>query len=411
MYITDLDNTLLGTDGLLSDYSLKHLKELIKEVDVTFATARSLFTSGVVLDFLEFRLPFIVSNGAAIIDPLKGYIHTFPIERTLFDQIIDLKLELNPFVIGVYKGSEILLHRTLKSEVERRHLEKRLDYNDKRQTLVEEFDQVDEVLNLVYVGEFDEITRIEDSLSSFEGLTVYKYAKSKKDNNHYYLDITSKEATKGNAVKVLCELLNIPLKSVTAFGDDVNDVSMFNVVGTPLLPDNSKLELDYMRIGPNGSDSVVKYIEDSEIRITKIDELTFNLDELVSDSREEDFNFVRRLRDEYITGYNNFTQRGEVLYLAHIGSRVIGCGGLNIDPYLRDDSYGRVRHLYVLKAFRGRNIATMLLDRIINDAKRNFKVLTLRTFSSEASSLYLKNGFTKSSKIDYATHYMRLGGE
>jgi ribosomal protein S18 acetylase RimI-like enzyme len=132
------------------------------------------------------------------------------------------------------------------------------------------------------------------------------------------------------------------------------------------------------------------------------------LDELVDDSRKEDYNFVRRLRDEFLTGYNKFDQQGECLYLAHLGKRVIGSCGMNRDPYITDKNYGRVRHLYVLQDYRNRGIASRLLELVMEEGKKTFDTLTLRTFNDSASNLYIKHGFIKNDVIPYATHHMEV---
>ena len=52
------------------------------------------------------------------------------------------------------------------------------------------------------------------------------------------LDIYSKLATKGNAVKQLSEYLKINQKQIIAFGDDDNDLEMLTFVGCPVAMKN-----------------------------------------------------------------------------------------------------------------------------------------------------------------------------
>lgn len=405
MFITDLDNTLLNEKGLLSEYAIRSIESF--DVPFTFATARSLFTAGVVLSYVKMKYPVILLNGAAIYDSQKEeYLHTEPLDEDLFRDILAIS-NIDPFVIGIKNGKEILLHREPKLEVQRTHLVSRLRYNDKRQTLVEEYPKVDEVLNMVYVDTVENGLILEERLKKFDNINVNRYPKMKDGIEYAYLDVTSKNATKGKAVQTLCNMLNVDIEDVTAFGDDTNDISMLDMVGNPYVVENSKL--DYPRIGYHYDEAVIKHIEKEVIKVIKVKNLTYNLDELVEDSSDV-FNFVRRLRDEYKTGYNAFNQKGEVLYLALIGDRVIGSCGLNIDPYLNEYHIGRVRHLYILKDYRRMGIATQLLDKILCHAKSDFSLITLRTFSEEASKLYVKNGFTRSDKYKYATHYIEVGG-
>ena len=50
-------------------------------------------------------------------------------------------------------------------------------------------------------------------------------------SQQYYLDVTHKDAHKGNAVRALAAALSVDLADVAAIGDMVNDVPMFSVAG------------------------------------------------------------------------------------------------------------------------------------------------------------------------------------
>jgi len=58
-----------------------------------------------------------------------------------------------------------------------------------------------------------------------------------------YCDVSDFNTCKGNAVKKLCELLNIDEKNAIAIGDDYNDISMFKVVGYSVAMENSSDEV------------------------------------------------------------------------------------------------------------------------------------------------------------------------
>jgi len=83
---------------------------------------------------------------------------------------------------------------------------------------------------------------------------------------------------------------------------------------------------------------------------------------LVAESEAQGLRFVRRLADEWASGANRFDRPGEALFVARDDGRVLGVGGLNLDPYAAEATVGRVRHLYVLRAYRrlgfGRRIAS-----------------------------------------------------
>ena len=63
----------------------------------------------------------------------------------------------------------------------------------------------------------------------------------------FFLEFMAKDVSKGNAIKALCEKLNISLSEVICFGDSLNDQSMFKVVGYAVAMGNASEELKNCR--------------------------------------------------------------------------------------------------------------------------------------------------------------------
>jgi GNAT superfamily N-acetyltransferase len=139
--------------------------------------------------------------------------------------------------------------------------------------------------------------------------------------------------------------------------------------------------------------------------------------ELLIESLQQQQKFIKRLMDEYQHGINRFDRPGEILMAAYLTDncgmkdRLIGICGLNIDPFLNDETVGRVRHLYVLSAYRRQKIARQLMAKIVEHAGNYFKLLTLRTDSVEADRFYRAVGFQPTTNIQQATHYKEVASE
>jgi GNAT superfamily N-acetyltransferase len=116
--------------------------------------------------------------------------------------------------------------------------------------------------------------------------------------------------------------------------------------------------------------------------------------ELIEEAPRAGGSFLLRLRDEWESGANRFEDDGEALFGAFDGERLVGVGGLNRDPW--QPELGRLRHLYVLAACRGRGAGRTLSERILAQARGRFDVVRLRTRASEAVALYLRLGFVPS---------------
>lgn len=135
-----------------------------------------------------------------------------------------------------------------------------------------------------------------------------------------------------------------------------------------------------------------------------------DLQPLVAESRAQGFEFLDRLVAEYVDGINRFDKPGEALFGVYFDQYLIAIGGLNQDPYLSESDIARVRHVYVLSAWRNQGIGKLLMQAIIGEAKGRFGLLTLRTFSAEADGFYRAIGFQTKPEIKWATHHLVLNG-
>jgi GNAT superfamily N-acetyltransferase len=124
-------------------------------------------------------------------------------------------------------------------------------------------------------------------------------------------------------------------------------------------------------------------------------------------AQAEAVRFIDRLVAEYVAGINCFNQPGEVLFGMFEDQHLVGIGGLNRDPYHSDQNYGRVRHVYVLPAYRRLGIARLLMIEIINAATGVFEVLTLYTSNPDAARLYDQLGFVAVPE-ERTTHVLAL---
>ena len=129
-------------------------------------------------------------------------------------------------------------------------------------------------------------------------------------------------------------------------------------------------------------------------------------DGLVREASEDGFHFIDRLVSEWRDGVNRFDAPGEILLGVFVDDRTIAVGGLNRD-FAYHSGVGRLRHLYVRHAFRGRGVGSALVDRLEHHARRTFETLRLRTDTLEAARFYERRGY-KPIDSESATHVLRL---
>jgi ribosomal protein S18 acetylase RimI-like enzyme len=129
---------------------------------------------------------------------------------------------------------------------------------------------------------------------------------------------------------------------------------------------------------------------------------------LVAESEQAGLGFLRRLADEWTGGVNRFDRLGEALFGARIGRELVAVGGLNVDPYAKDPTIARVRHLYVLSAWRRHGVGGRLVTEIVEAARGRFERLHLRTTNPAAARLYERIGFERRHDLPHCSHVLQL---
>lgn len=101
------------------------------------------------------------------------------------------------------------------------------------------------------VKPLEELKRLEASKILFSGkidmISFQEKFKMKLNilitNNGNLVQVSSPKASKENAVAALCKEMNVCLENVMVFGDDFNDIGLFNICGWPVAMGNSIDEL------------------------------------------------------------------------------------------------------------------------------------------------------------------------
>jgi GNAT superfamily N-acetyltransferase len=132
-----------------------------------------------------------------------------------------------------------------------------------------------------------------------------------------------------------------------------------------------------------------------DMTITRIAALPPEVETLEASAASEGFNFMTRLLAEWRSGTNRFDQPGECLLGAFEGGRMVGMGGLTIDPYLPAGDVGRLRRLYVAPSMRRRGIGAALVDALLQHASGRFLLVRLTTDTEAGADFYLRCGFSQ----------------
>ncbi|MGE1053145.1 GNAT family N-acetyltransferase, partial [Bacillus sp. GFa4/2] len=120
------------------------------------------------------------------------------------------------------------------------------------------------------------------------------------------------------------------------------------------------------------------------------------------------FNFLIRLINGYKNKVNVFNKTGECLYGIFQGDMLIGVGGLNEDPYTKDNKIGRLRRFYISRDYRRLGLGNLLLNQLLCHAEKYFEVIVLHTDTKQGDVFYTANGFVKGGLYKGSSHYKLL---
>lgn len=144
-----------------------------------------------------------------------------------------------------------------------------------------------------------------------------------------------------------------------------------------------------------------------EFTVRRIAALPPDLDGLVAAAEAEGLEFLRRVRDGVTRGVA-YTEAGESVFEARSGAGLIGLCGLTRDPYTAVPDTGRVRHVYVLPAWRRRGVGAALVEAALAAARERFRVVRLRAIDRRAAAVYERLGFESVATEPESTHRLAL---
>ena len=272
LYVSDLDGTLLRSDGSLSPYTVRTLARLIGEgMPFTVASARGCGPIRAVLGSLRLRLPVIATNGAHVSDLATGRhlaVHALPPAIahdlwTLFDG-----RGFSPFLF-TSDGSADRFYYTadsLRNDGMRRFHRKRQIRQDPRLCRLADLRQCldDQVVLFILIDALPRMRDLEREIRRRHGDAVQIHSHEHYEELWFQLTVQDARATKDQGVASLTRLLNIANCRVVVFGDQTNDIGMFRMADEAYAVAGAAPELAEHAtaiIGSNDDDAVARWLE------------------------------------------------------------------------------------------------------------------------------------------------------
>jgi len=237
--VCDMDGTLLNSEDTISEENEAALKKLQKVgTEVIIASGRLDLMVKRFVKQLDLKGHVISCNGGLIRNIQTGEIlYSKIMDKSIVKEIIDNCMNCNiSFLIyttdTVYsdKNNPRIkkfedLNKILSEDM---HLP--IEYIDEEN--VEIINHIETLKILLICKDHEEVQLMEKKYSKYSSLTIVS-------SMHGLLDIMASDISKGNALKVLSEKLSVDLNEVIAFGDNYNDMEMFQCVGMPIAMENA----------------------------------------------------------------------------------------------------------------------------------------------------------------------------
>ena len=254
---TDLDDTLLTTDKRVSDENSKAIEYFKSEGGLfTFATGRVPQGAKLMLNYVHPNAPMVCFNGAAIYD--------FNDEKLLWastapgpqaGENISLRL--------VYCSSDKIYFCKVNQKVREHQVledlpDNFLDYHDIKEDWVK----------VLFMVEENEIQQIRDAIANSPFVNDYEFVQS----SPWYYELLPKNASKGEGLMHLADLMNVDRSNTIGIGDNENDLALVKMANVGVAVSNAVDEVkevaDFITVDNNSSAvaAVIYALDDGKIK-------------------------------------------------------------------------------------------------------------------------------------------------
>lgn len=235
----DLDGTLLDDKKNVSKENREAIEHVIKKGGQAYiASGRSLVATKKYWEMLHLNRYIIHSNGAGIYDAYTDKtIYIIDMKKNICKQLYEYAVR-NSLCIRL----DTLNGRYIGSEEYRVHEEEILLENNTIDII-----GTRKILQISITSKEEEAIKrtveyIENNMQK-EDIRIEDIFKSGENNDFFAINAINPKASKGNAISKLCEILQLDISDVIAFGDGMNDISMLSTVGLGVAMGNAKEEV------------------------------------------------------------------------------------------------------------------------------------------------------------------------
>lgn len=256
--VSDLDGTLLNSQHRISDYTVSTIRKLEKKgIKFVIATGRHYEDAKYFFNQIGVAKYLISGNGSFIHSENWNEIGRESIDRKLIKTLLELEVEEGTSR-SIYKGKDWYTDRIVQDYID---FHKESKYSPQISNL-DKFKNV-EAEKIFFINPNRKV--IEKLEKKMKNLELDKYLNI-ATSQPTCLEIMSKKANKGEALKTLLKYENIDFKEIISFGDALNDKEMLENSGMGIIMGNGDKRLKEILkeckvIESSDEDAAAKFLE------------------------------------------------------------------------------------------------------------------------------------------------------
>ncbi|HLS09378.1 Cof-type HAD-IIB family hydrolase [Lentibacillus sp.] len=249
----DLDGTLLSDDGTISLENRNAIYEAQKNNNIiVISSGRSLHDTRQILKQADIECPFITGNGAMTYhsgDILQQFIIPLEVLKKIRNAIkkhnLYYEIYTNQGVYIMEEGKDLLYQeiQELDQETDKKSAFNKVDIQYSQHGLIyvsdfhaAEFSTLNPYKVFVLSFNHEKLQELRRDMTKMKDISLTTSGREK-------LEIAHEQASKGNALKFIADYFNVPLADTFAIGDNLNDISMFEIAGRGIAMENAEEEV------------------------------------------------------------------------------------------------------------------------------------------------------------------------
>ena len=238
LVFVDSDGTLKNSNGVISDKTKKTLTKLKdSNVEIVITTGRPRYHALKVKNESNASRYIISSNGAEVYDDeINMVIYASYLDKDDILKVFDVANKFNArcimtiddkeVVTDVIKNEhQVMLDKDLNEYLDNHKVKQLFIRSDNEKEAIKAYESIKDIGNV----------KIANESSFFQDGVI--------ERKGIWFSVTNKSVNKGNAILELCKHLNVDIINTYGFGNDYNDIEMFDTVNYSIVMDNASKDL------------------------------------------------------------------------------------------------------------------------------------------------------------------------